>query len=773
MRNAHLPVNTMRAHVQHASPAPPMQRLGRTRRALLPVLLAVVAGFLAVGPARAGEVQLRQTGSQLIEVAGGSGANAWVIRYGTQAFMLPEPRRTTQVASGEGDTAWFSHGSWLRLLDTRKGVVIGRWRFPALIVGLKPEGSRVQVEILDEESILRSFRVTVLLDPAAPQVPQWPYNEWVFARVPWAEAGMLRSLAQTPVAVETAKRRLPEVEQTLARDALSPWIFVTHGKLLKDLGDARYRASLERAVRMPNLDFTELLPISSYLDSIGEHDLASEAFERGYRDFWQRGYDPRLFTILMNRWVLYSPPYRDVREVPEKLQAELIERTYRLVPNGEGAEIAWRYYADHLARTGPPDLAQLWEKRAREAGGQTGFFSSQVLTAVSDTMFIFMPAAVLALLLFVLVLYYRYRRQRKLDLAARKRGWGLARGFSFFGLEYWSRRDRFGFLLIVLAAWLLTGLASVYVGAILRLDAAPMAMGSGNLAGPVNAWYFENRLPPTPERDLLLALSYHQSGEREKAERLYRSLPQFPEAWNNLGVLLKEAGRENEAQQAFRRALELDPSLAEAALNLGQPPSTLWTELHQKYDPGRPMLAPPSPTRLVRAALSRTWAGIFADALAGPVRLGLIERLYRGEAMSGVRVASIVFLVALALAVAMIFLIPVREVSVPAARGHVVWEALFPGTSPVYAFLGGPVLYLWMAFLVQDLFIFWKGTARILTWIGTPNIATNYALPFLSSTQEMLKIGGPINPGWTWVLVAPLVIFAVNLFLVWRSRRAA
>jgi tetratricopeptide (TPR) repeat protein len=922
-----------------------MQSLARMCRAALPVLLAALAVFLAAAPTYAGEIEIRKVSENVLEVAGGEGAQAWSIRYGTLAFRNPlDSGVTARVAPGEGDRAWFAHGGWLRLIDTRRGLVIGRWRFPGTISNLKPAGDRVEVEMYDEAGIASvNFRRTVTFDPAAPRRPEWPANNFLWLRLPRTEADVLGSLAQKLIPREDARRRLAQLEQTLARDAHSPTIFLSHGRLLQALGDARSRESFERAVRVPEADFTELLPISSYLDEFGEHALAREAFDRGYRDFWQRGYDPRLVFFLVDRLILYGTPLRDRSPLPAELDQEIIERIYRLAPYDEAAELAWSYQAVSVARTGSPESARLWEERASDAV-RSNEFANFWFGLVPDNTILLMMAVGLGVLLYVFVLYHRYHPQRKLDLAARERllgprptislawlkkcspleiglyilvavgvyafvfwrlplfesvfakvimgtflltpftalylivmyarhrgalpgpavppgddfffefkqwdgrrwatfltvtlvAWyfmastaytplqfwsdwtggtygknqedpwwlwfgalfafpacslntalvvvylffdwprrrrarqqaGIPRRLAFFGLEYWSRRDRFGFLLMVLAAWLAVGMLANCVQGILRVAGAPVALATGNLAGPMNTWWLENRLPQSPERDLWLAVSYHRSGENEKAERLYRSLPQSAIASNNLGVLLKDSGREAEAQQAWRRALELDPSLAEAALNLGQPPASLWTEFHREYNPGRPMLAPPPMASLARAAMGGSWTGAYTRLLAGPFRLQEVQKA------TGTQVAKplpFFFLLVMALALAMNFLIPSREVTVAPSPRHAVWETLLPGTSPTWGIMGGLLLWWWMYFLVQGLLLAWKDTSRILTFITIPNLSRNYAVPGLTM-EELLRIGGPINPGWTWVLVVPLVIFAVNFYLVWRGRRAA
>ena len=131
-------------------------------------------------------------------------------------------------------------------------------------------------------------------------------------------------------------------------------------------------------------------------------------------------------------------------------------------------------------------------------------------------------------------------------------------------------------------AWIAYGLAWQSAAGIVRIAEMPIAMGAGSLAGPGTIAAIESGLLPTPERDLLLALAYQQDGNSDKAQELYRRTPQFAESWNNLGVLLKQSGKEAEGRQAFEHALELDPKLAEAGLNLGRPQESFWTALHEK-----------------------------------------------------------------------------------------------------------------------------------------------------------------------------------------------
>lgn len=72
---------------------------------------------------------------------------------------------------------------------------------------------------------------------------------------------------------------------------------------------------------------------------------------------------------------------------------------------------------------------------------------------------------------------------------------------------------------------------------------------------------------------LNMAAWRHRQGRREEAEALYRALLErpgkWPEAWNNLGVLLSEKGMWKEALACYGKAVVAKPSYAEAHYNAG------------------------------------------------------------------------------------------------------------------------------------------------------------------------------------------------------------
>ena len=603
-----------------------LTRKGAIRR-LLPKFLAVsLATFWAAGPAEGAGVQLTRVSNLTTEISGGTGKGAWRLRYGTLPQSGFEPLEPRLVPS-EGDRAWYSYGGWLRLIDTQKGVVIGRWHFPGEIVSLTPEGAKIKVETSERTGIAnQDLRRMLELDPGAPRVPYWPAGFLMLYEVPISESESLwpislKGAPNSKLPFERAQQILPQVEEEVRRDPFTPWFGVALGKTLTDLGDPRAKKVYEEAIDSPGTDFSELFSISAYFDGLGERDLARAAFERGYRDFWTKGNDPRLFVVLIGRLVLYRLPAAKANDPDTPLGREYIERMYRLMPYGEAAEFAWRLYADYWRAKGQNDEARLWQARFEDTrrNGGMNWWGSERGTGSLDRTLLLIPAGILAVVAYWLVLFLRYLPARRLDKAAAQRLGQGRRGFILFNTEYWSWAERLSFFVMVLVVWIAMGVGGQYLQFALRRASMPIGAGMGNLGGPATV----NRLgtdwlPASPYRDLLLAFAYQQDGQPEKAEELYRRLPQFAESWNNLGVILRSDGRNQEAKQAFEKALELDPAQAEAALNLGRPPSTLWTEMHQKYLPGRLMLAPPRGLQWDRAFLGGSMVQMYARALLGP-----------------------------------------------------------------------------------------------------------------------------------------------------------
>ena len=740
--------------------------------ATLPAVVLALLGSAISTPGA--DVRMNHPSKTLVEITGGSGSQSWQLRYGTYV------QYNKQLVVTEENRAWFSHGGWLRLIDTKEGVVIDRWHFPGMIVALSPGNNQVQVKVEDKLND-RVFHRTFTSFPSAGEVvPYWPTGNLMLNRVPMTEvesawrseesAGLLSDTWKIPPE-EEVQELLGELEDAIGRDPTAPALRIALWRVLREVEDPRAPAVLEEALEVPTTDFTEMLPLAGLLDQLGERAAGRRAFELGYQDFLRRGNDPRLLLTLIGKMILYQPWRKNPPDLSTDYGRELMERNFRLAPRAEAADFAWQAYATYLQQGGQTEAARVWRARAREAARTSVFLMLRDYTLLADLLILVILAAIVAAGLYATLLTVRYWGQRRAYLAAQKEQGRRVRAFSLVSLRYWTLGQRVALLTTVLTAWFGVGLFTVIVQGVSRAAGMPLSSGMGSLAGPVTVWHLENRLSPTPERDLLLATAYQQDGANDKAERLYRNLPDFAESWNNLGVLLRSAGKEQKAQQAFEKALELDPGLAEAGLNLGRPPQGIWAEQHLKYLPDRSMIAPPLAERWAPVFLGGSIQRILLRALAGPFSASGPGGLFSQSGIAGspgsIVVLNLVLVTALILAVGLLFLPRWPATQMP-PRALSVMEALLPGVSPRWGFLGGLVLVAWSCLLLQVLLMLWRETPYILTSIALPNLSRTYGVPGTDSAA-LLRM---INPDWVWVYLAPALLFVMNLGLVLRARRA-
>ncbi len=738
-------------------------------------------GFLAgAAQVATAEAQLNRVSKTVLEIRGGTGPKSWTIRYGTYG----EVGAKAQLVAGTGEHAWFSHGSWLRLIDTDKGVVLGRWHFPEQILKVNPVDSKVQVEI-EIATPGEPLHQTLIFDPASGTPPPvWPSVNLMLSRVPkdevlvWNLKKDQGLLATTKISDDQEGRKLlPSLEEAIVRDPVSPWLRVARARLLRALGDARAAKAFEEALQIPAIDFRELLPISAFLEQIGEREPAHTAFERGYASFLEHGNDPRLLRFLVSKLILYHPWKPGSVDLADPYNREIMERTYRVGPRSEGADVAWAAYADYLEMNGGAQEARRWRARAEEAAESAILSLPRRAFLLADLLLLLVIASLIAGALYFGFLWLRYRPQRRADAAVYQTRIALARAVSWFNFQYWTRSQRLAFLTIVLVGWVAVGCLVVPLSRIQRAAASPDGLSSGSLAGPATVDYLESQQPHSPEQKLLLAIAYHQSGSLDKAESLYRNLPEFAESWNNLGVLQKAAGKGQEARQSFERALRLDPRLHEAALNLGQPPRDLWTELHQHYLPSRPILAPPREGRMARVFL-RYPLGRFLvyGGVGGPV-FGLYTGYGSFFAFSPLtggtqtmldplsRGVSYLLIAAMALALVLVFLRP-RATAPKTGTLWTVVEILFPGVSPAWNLVGGVALVAWMELLLADFLTAVYSTPYVFSSIGSSTLEGAYRVPGASNL-----IVQQLRPGPAWVYLAPAALLVVNALLVIRARR--
>ncbi len=732
------------------------------------LLLSVLLMGVVVSPAAA-RLEMHSS-ARTVEITGGEGARVWKLVYGAT------PDDTRQLLEVSPGRAYFAHGGWIRLIDTVNGVVIERWHIGPNVVALK----RTAGESVDADTYERTvfwgptsstrpvFTNTISVGPGS-KPPLMPAAGFFFQSVSRAEARRdvpEFSFTEAPkLKAERARQLLPAAEDMARRDPLSPWMAVIYGYLLLRAGDPRAEAVITHMVESPGGDFTEWLPISAYLYDIGRADLAQMLYDRGYKDLLEHGYDPRILRAGYYRMGLFAPRMGAVKTLLDQ-PPDVVERTFRLAPYPEYGWLMWRQFANEYARQGRTTEAQLWRARATEAE-TLGRAPAEVFSLGFDRWLLVAMGTFLALILYVIVVNRRYTAQHRVDMEAGLRKWTVP-GLS--NLTYWTRAPRLALLLIVLAGWAATGILGMYGAALVRAQFGPSNPWSGTYGGRAMRWYLQ-RLPASPQRDLLLAMSYQQDGDRRRAEETYRALPQFAESWNNLGVVLKRQGDEEQARAAFRRALQLNPQLHEAQFNLDGSTPDLWTQLHKQYVPNRPMIAIARPEQLAAAYQGgRSTKNYLWRALRGPFwpTDGYALMVYvapLGRSERAVRIlAETVWTTALMFALFMLFFMRRSRVDQTPCPRHWIGELVFPGTAPAWNILGGLVLALWTACWVGV--AFWPA-------FGSPWMMTSVQLWFMRwYTRTTADSRGLLNPSWWWFAGVLLMVFGVNAAVVLRGRRA-
>ncbi len=701
---------------------------------------------------------------KVIEVTGG-GRTPWKLRYGLASSTSSGKINVdeTHLAKIGPGRAYFSHGQCLRWIDTDHGIVIGRWLMPGIITRIKPEGESGRAEITTAElSFGKETSVSTFdFDPLHPAIPTVVSHELILENLlPEREAVDLYNVAS--LKPDQARARIPEVQEAIRRDPFSPWFQIVLGKLLFEAGDTGADAVFEQAIH-PLTSYTDLLPMSGYLENLGASRIADEAFQRGYQDFLQKGNDPRLVTSIIARLWLYPVNWG---KIAKDRKSVIAERVYQLSPYGEATELAWQEYSIS-AKT--PEEQRRWLNRADETRKRSNqLFAHFILQ--SDIALLVGIACGFAHWIFVVVSYVRYRLQRRYDRTnAAARPASLRNRLAFFNIQYWSMPQRIGFVLTFVLAWFCYGWMGQSMAPAMLMGEVPISMASGSLAAPSTQQFLQHRLAATPERDFLMALSFQQGGDYTAASQLYQRLPQYAESWNNLGVILRMQGREADAAGAFQKALQLDPALAEAAFNLGRPTSNYWTQIHQQYVPNTPMLAPPPRRVWMNAFAGGTLSRRLALASLGPLRPWHWNTDSMVVTTGAAKASSVLWAlgqIALYLII-LLFIFPRRPVQQAPGIGGKILGILFPGTAREWSYAGGLVLVGWIFLLLQLILTKWVGSPYIMSYIALPNLVRSYGAG--TSPMEGVSL---INPGWIWLYLAPTLLALLNLMVSFPTIRA-
>lgn len=720
------------------------------KRAIL--LVSVLAAFATA--ARAQGVRIDRPLPNLIEVTNG----AWHIRYGTAG-----PFQQGQVLLVSSDRAYFAHGSWLRLIDAVNGRVVGRWRFPGRIEALTDAGSGVVDVRFGLSPAHASREMTVRFNPAVPEVPSWDSGYLYAYRLAELEAiALIR--ADVPFDDWTAPqpgaiKALSVFEDLIARDPSAPYFRLMRAKLLREAGDPRADAAFAEIFDAASNDFTEWFRISTILRMLPQPEpaLAARAFDRAFRDFIARGRDPRLVDTLIARLVLYGAPTA-MLTTSEPARRAYLEQLYLLAPTSEATERGWAFHAAALAAAGDEATAATWRARAEKSRRESFYLSTLDFQLRHDRGLLIAIGSILAAVIFIVTRRLRYNAQMRMRRTAAARS-GQKPEWVFGGLAFWSRRERWSLLLLLLAGWLALGYSRVYAQVMTRGMEMPIHVGA--LSGPENF----SRFPPSDERTLVQAIGLQTTNDLSKAERLYRSIPQFAESWNNLGVMLARAGDDAGSRDAFAHAIAIDPALGEAIFNSTGRATTLETETFQKYAPaGMKMMALPSRERWLRAFLGPVWTHRYARMWLGSsdvFRMAGFDSPLRDAIVTPALLGGLAFGVMLIVAFAIVVLVPRRDATVPPGRATRIIELVIPGLAGAWRWAGPVVLLLWCTPLLAAVF--------------QVRLSSPYFSMAISQAGVLRAFGYDsayfdLNPPMALLIGVPIVLWFANAILL-RSRR--
>lgn len=120
----------------------------------------------------------------------------------------------------------------------------------------------------------------------------------------------------------------------------------------------------------------------------------------------------------------------------------------------------------------------------------------------------------------------------------------------------------------------------------------------------------------------------------------------------------------------------------------------------------------------------------------------------------------------MALAIALLFLVPIRQAPKPPATRLFISHALFPGLIPAWSWLAGPVLVAWLTLVLRALLVYEAGTDDVLNLISGGNVGGIFGVTYTSEEfRESLR------PNLWFTYGAPAFLTLLNLVLVWRERK--
>jgi tetratricopeptide (TPR) repeat protein len=583
-------------------------------------------------------------------------------------------------------------------------------------------------------------------------------NARVVERVVFSPSSALLQTLRAPTFV---KQRIDNAvsfwRERSERDPTNPFVRLEWGAAALRAGDSNGATLMRQALEV-NAPFYVFVGLASRFEDLRQTELAQGALERAKRAFAAAGYDPG-FPISKEALAAFGDPLGEARRLFAAQNpvrgAAWLEYVRATTPRFPGYNVVYGEFASYLEGQGRSAEGADWRRLSAEldAGttyglGDQGFTRLEAFGALG----LALTLACYLLLQFVLMLKYYPQQTRDLQshggrFGATSRAPLVRLRHSLIGYQTITEK-LIGVLLLVgsvgvLGVWQYARQGGEFVRS--------SALGLGTAGG---AAYFQSLSNvPSSGNAFLTGLGAQLDGDTNRALESYEAAGSVAGARNNAGTIWQARGDTPRAQSEFSQALEIDPNLMAAKLNLGNAAEGYRVAFHNAFRKGLPMLETFSPRELAAfrfGVLEQEFVRMSADPWAYLSGLPLpIPDWARG-------VVAVLILALLAWAVLWLFVPRVRTAATaPRSILYHFGAIAVPGS--------GLADEVWGVLLLVP-------AAVLAVLIGLDSFAST-RLESLFASASFLGIGRvgafyDINANLQWLWVALAAIYAVN-FIGW------
>jgi tetratricopeptide (TPR) repeat protein len=541
------------------------------------------------------------------------------------------------------------------------------------------------------------------------------------------------------------------------RDPTNPFLRLEWGAASARAGNADGLTLMRQALEV-NAPFYVFVGLAARFEAIRQPELAQGALERAKREFAAAGFDPG-FPISKEALAAFGDPLGEARRLFAAQNpvrgASWLEYVRATTPRFPGYNVVYGEFASYLEGQGRSAEGADWRRLSAELDSGTSYgLGDQGYTRLEAFGALGLGLTLACYLLLQFVLMLKYYPQQTRDLVTHGGRFGATSRAPLVRLRhsliaYQTITEKLiGVLLLVgavggLGVWQYARQAGEFV--------RTSSLNVGTAGGA--AYYQSLGNVPMPGSAFLTGLGAQLEGDTNRALESYENAKSLPGAVNNAGAIWQARGDAPRAQSEFSRALELDPTLAPAKLNLGNAAEGYRVAFHNAFRKGLPMLETFSPRQLAElrfGAPEQEFVRMARDPWVYLTGLPLpIPDWARG-------IVAVLVLGALAWAVLWLFVPRVRSAgTAPRSILYHLGAILVPGT--------GLADEVWGVLLLVP-------AAAIAVLLGLDYFATT-RLESLFAAPSFLGIGRvsafyDINANLQWLWIALGAVYIVN-FVGW------